>query len=88
MSGFSVSFLLTQTARIPTEFYSQILWELLLCPGLEPWAGEPLRGAKAPRSFRGVSTATRGCGDSLLHVSAPPTGLSVARFLYSQVYVL
>lgn len=55
--GFSGSFHLTWMARIPTESYNQILWELLLCLELEPWAVEPPYGARTPLSFRGVFAA-------------------------------
>lgn len=49
-SGCSGSFCLTRMARIPTDFYSQILWELLFL-GLHLWAGAPLYGAWTPLSF-------------------------------------
>lgn len=55
--GISGSFCLTQMARIPTSFYSQILCAFFL--GLEPWIGEPLFGARAPHSFRESSAAMR-----------------------------
>lgn len=48
---------LTQMAKIPIDFYNQDLWELLF-PELEPRAGEPLCGAKAPLFFKGTSAAS------------------------------
>lgn len=71
-------------SRIPADFYSQSLWELLFM-GLELWDREPLHGAGASYCFRGPSAAEP---SSLLHVSAPPISFAVAFSLYPQVYVL
>lgn len=51
-SEISVSFHLTQIARIPTDFYSQIFGGTHF-----PWDGEPLYGARTPLSFKGTSEA-------------------------------
>ena len=54
-SEFSGIFRLIWVAGIPTDFYSQIWWELLF-PRLEPRAEEC--GAMAPHIFRVASLAT------------------------------
>lgn len=68
MSGFPVAFHLTCTVRKPTGFNSQTLWGLLFLL-LEPWGGEPPRGAGFPPSFGTTfitfSTAIHRCGASL-----------------------
>lgn len=82
-------------ATIATDFYSLILWELLFLE-LEPWAEEPLHGAKAPRSFR-VPSATvlslllLNCHTQVRNSCFIPLlllCLYVASFLYLQMCVL
>lgn len=51
-SEISVSFHLTQIARIPTDFYSQIFGGTHF-----PWAGELPDGARTPLFFKGASAA-------------------------------
>lgn len=51
--GYPDFFCITQMAKASTGFNSQILLELLFS-GLELWNGEPLCGARSPRSFGGV----------------------------------
>lgn len=98
VSAFSVSFHLTQKARIPIEFYNQILWELLLL-GLELWTGAPGMGLGSlipsgeplqplSLSLSRCSTALYGYGTIPLGISGPPTKLDVAFPLSLQIYML
>lgn len=56
MSGFPAAIRLTWTVRILAGFYSKILWGYLFL-ALEPCAGEPWCGARAPRSSGATSVA-------------------------------
>lgn len=79
-SEISVSFLLIQKVRIPSDIYSQIFWKFLF-PGLRLWAGEPHVGLGPFPAFGGG-----GLGEE--PAAPPPVGAGPAQFLTLPTYWL
>lgn len=81
---------------ILTNFYNQILWELLFWR-LNPCAGEPLYGAQTPHPLTGASVATISFLVLNRHVQMqgqttfyfrPSYWSQLAFSLYPQMYIL
>lgn len=86
--GFPIAFHLTETDRILTDFYWQMLWELLFLVQ-DPWTGNssvglrPLTLQLEPLPLRCSSqhlTTTCGFRVSMFHIFTPPTIPDVASF--------